>query len=255
MSDEILLKEKKSKRKKLWQALGIFGVVVVAIIGVIVYMAYDDLKQEDLLKKELITLSNKELGKDDFSINIVTKGDYAYVEEAIKKFYLQLSDDVKKLSVVLNNEDLTQILSIDNIVLERPNFVNSISLIDSTINSVNETMDSIVNLCEEEVILSFFDEKKIDDYYLELYKEIMFDYDNKKSLDETEESIEKLSLTLEDYLKIVKDMLVLLRDNNNSWDAYNGQIYFITSDLLNTYNNLYQELMTKSTQIKEFANM
>lgn len=250
MSDEVLLKAKKSKRKKLWLTLVIFGVVLVTIIGAVGYIVYGDLKQEDLLKKEVITLSNKELASDDFSINIVTKGDYVYVEEAIKKYYLQLSDDVKKLSGVLNDEKLIQILSIDNIVLERPNFVNSISLIDSTINSVNEMMNDIANLCDEKTILSFLNKESIDDSYIKFYKEIMLDSNNIDSLNVTKSQISEFSLILEDYLNIVKNILILLRDNNNSWDVYDNQIYFITSDLLNSYNSLYQELMMKNDEIK-----
>ena len=74
MNDEVLFKEKKSKRKKLWIALGIFGVVIVALVGIVFYLASDDLKQEDLLKQEVVNLSNKRLDEDDFSINVVTKG-------------------------------------------------------------------------------------------------------------------------------------------------------------------------------------
>lgn len=252
MNDEVLLKSKKNKRKKLWIALAIFGVVIIAFVGGVFYMASDDLKQEDLLKKEVVTLSNKNLDTDDFSITIVTKGDYVYVEEAVKKFYLELSNNVKKIGAVLNDQEFIQILSVNNIASDGPNFTKSITLIDNTIKDVKDSLNNIINLCNEEAILGLIDKSKVDDYYIDFYKELMLTDSDKKDLDSTKKEVTNLSINIEEFLNKAKEMLLMLKSNSGSWSVSNGQLYFTTDDLVNTYNNLYNELTEKAKKIQEY---
>ena len=252
MNDETLLKPKKNKRKGLWIALAIFGVVIIALVGGVFYTAYDDLKQEDLLKKEVVTLSNKNPNTDDFSINIVTKGDYAYVEKAVKEFYLELSNNIKKFSTILNDSEVVEVLSVNNITSDGPDFVKSLALIDSTTSSVKESLNNIIDLCNEEAILGFIDKNKVDEYYIDLYKELMLTDSDKKDLDSTKTKLTNFSLDIEDVLNKAKELLLLLKNNNGSWSVSDGQLYFITNELVNTYNNLYNELMNKADEIEKY---
>ncbi len=252
MNDEAILNKKMKKRKNLLISFGILGVVVVVIIGVILYMAYDDLKQEDLLKKEVVTLSNKKLDKDDFSINIVTKGDYVYVEEAIKNFYLKLSDSVKNISSVFDNQEFLQILSANNITSDGPNFTKSLALIDDTTKNVKEAMNSIIDLCNEETVLNLLDKNKVDDYYIDFYKELMLTDSDKDDLEATKKEMMNLSIDLEEFLNKAKEILLMLKSNSNSWSISDGQIYFTTDGLVNTYNNLYNELTDKANKIQKY---
>ena len=82
-------------KKKIKKVLLVIGIIIVVFAVIIGYFVYKDLKQEEVLKQEVITLSNKDLLNDNYDIEIKTTGEYAYVENAVKKFYKELSDNVK----------------------------------------------------------------------------------------------------------------------------------------------------------------
>ena len=75
------MKNKKGLKKII---IGII-IAVVIIIGLIFFIAFKELQEEDILKQEIINYSNKDLVKDDYPIEVKTTGDRAYVEEAVKK--------------------------------------------------------------------------------------------------------------------------------------------------------------------------
>ena len=76
----------KGKVQKTVKTVFIITGILFAIFGFIIgYSVVKDLEQEELLKQEIINYSNKNIATDNFEITVKTKGDYAYVEEAIKK--------------------------------------------------------------------------------------------------------------------------------------------------------------------------
>jgi len=114
------------KNKKIIKIVIITTVSIILLFSALIaYLVVKDLKQEEILKQEIINYSNMDLYKDDFQITVKTSGDYAYVEEAIKKYYKKLSDNVKKLENYLNDKKLGNILSTSNLALDKPNFLIS----------------------------------------------------------------------------------------------------------------------------------
>ena len=77
----------KKKHKTLKRVILAIVAIVVVLATIIIYFVVKDLQQEELLKQEIVNYSNKNLGTDDFPIVVKTTGDYAYVEEAVKKYY------------------------------------------------------------------------------------------------------------------------------------------------------------------------
>ena len=84
------------QKRKMKKGLKIFIIVIVVLVvtcaGIIIWWAFDDLKQEEELKAEIMDYNNRNLATDNFSVKIKTKGDCAYVEQAVKKYYKSLSD-------------------------------------------------------------------------------------------------------------------------------------------------------------------
>ena len=225
--------------KKILISIGVVFVVFASVIG---YFVYKDLKQEEVLKKEIIDLSNKDLLQDNFNVSVKTTGDYAYVENAIKKFYKELSDSVKKLNYSLNDDELINILSIDNLQSDRPKFIKSHSLLDNAKKQSTEALDKISLLCDEEYIKNLLDKDKVSDYYMNFYRQLMYTESDLKYFKETKESMEELSTNINLFLDKVDEILGMLEKNNDSWFIENGQIYFSSGTLVDEYNNLYKEL-------------
>lgn len=233
---------KKEKKSLLKPILIIVGIIIVIFVSLVAYLVIEDFKQEDILKQEIVNLSNKELLTDDYSIKVKTTGDYAYIEEAIKKFYKELSDSIKTMNQYLNDEKLINILSADNLQADGPKFQNSYYIIEETRKNSTTALQNIAKLCEEENLKNLIDKEKVDDYSYELYLQLMYTEDDLKTFKETKQQMEEYSDNLNLFLDKVTEMLKMLERNSDAWEIADGQIYFDTNALVNEYNTLYDEL-------------
>lgn len=238
------MKERSDKMKKGKKILFIIGIIIVIIISLLANLIIKDLKIEDQLKQEIVNISNKNLLTDNYDIHVVTTGDYAYVEEAIKKFYKELSDNIKTMNLQLNNEALINILSANNIKTDGPDFVQSYQLLDEVQTKSSEALNNIAALCNEEYIKNLLDKEKVDSYYIDLYQQLMYTEKDLETFRQTKEEMETLNNNLNTFLNKVRGMLQMLQKNQNSWKIENGQLYFNQNSLVNEYNRLYNELKT-----------
>ena len=226
-------------KKKIF--LGI-GIAILILLGFLGYAVYKDLQQEDVLKHEVIRLDNMDLVNDNYSISIKTTGDYAYVENAIKKFYKELSDNIKELNFYLSDDDLMNILSADNFQKDGPKCVNSYQTVDTVKVKSTKALEKIASLCDEKYIEHLLDHDKVSNYYVDFYKKLMYTEQDIKDFAEIREEMQELSTNLNLFLDKVKELLNMLERNSNSWKIVDGRVYFDTSELVDEYNNLYNEL-------------
>ena len=123
-------------KKKIFIGIGIFVGIILILIGVLVGK---DLKQESNLKKELNEISEMVSDPDgDFKeisrrLNTtVTTGDYQKIEKAAKKYFTDILDDLIDLVTVLNDERITNILTVDNYVNDGKEFLTTRKYIKDT---------------------------------------------------------------------------------------------------------------------------
>lgn len=233
--------KKGKKVKKI--VLGILGFVIVCF-GIIIYFAVKDLKQEEVLKQEIINYSNRNLAVDQFPVDVKTSGDYAYVEEAVKKYYKALSDNVKAINSYLNNDKLTKILSIPNLIADRPDFTMSRTTIKNTKRKLEKAIGNIDSLCDEKTIKNLIDKEKFDDdeYYYDLYLQIMYTEQDVKEFAQLKKEMETLSQNLNQYLDKVDEILKFLQENDKLIRYEQNGMYFNSDESLSTYKKLLSEL-------------
>ncbi|MBQ8682009.1 MAG: hypothetical protein IJ509_03770 [Bacilli bacterium] len=234
------MKKKNSKVKK-----GIFlgiGIILIFLVVGFSYLVLQDLEQENLLKKEIVNVSNKDFLTDSYDIEVVTTGDYAYIEEAVKSYYKELADNIKLIDNYLNNQELFQILSAENLQADGPNFDKSYKILNDAKTNTSMALENIINLCKEETIKNLIDEEKIDSYSYQLYLELMYTEDDLEDMAATGQEMQELSDNLITFLNKVEAMLNFLKTNNGDWYIENSQLYFRNTNLVNQYNNLYDDL-------------
>lgn len=235
-----------------WISIGI-GIILVIFIGLIIYFVVRDLKQEEILKKEIVNYSNMDLLKDDFSIVVKTSGDYAYVEEAIKRYYKNLSDNIKTLNNYLSDKSFTNILSIENLIIDKPDFIISHSNIKKMKNKVNISIKNISKLCDEKTIKSLLDKNKLEDseYYYDLYLTLMYTEQDIKELSKTKKDMENLSQYFNNYLDKVDEILTFLQKNDKYVQYSSTMIYFNSTEVLEEYKKLISELDSMNNQVSK----
>lgn len=229
-------------KKKIFIGIGIFVGIILILIGVLVGK---DLKQESNLKKELNEIS--EMVSDpagDFKeisrrLNTtVTTGDYQKIEKAAKKYFTDILDDLIDLVTVLNDERITNILTVDNYVNDGKEFLTTRKYIKDTKEKLITGRDSYYELLTEEKVMTYLDGLTIDDYYRDFYRnEIIGDIENEKNDKTVEKAINQIIDMLDDSEKIIN----FLVENKNAWEVEGDTIVFDTNELVDQYNNLLLE--------------
>lgn len=220
-------------------------IIVIALIGVR-YFVYTDLKQEEKLKIELTELSELS-NAQDIDINeinnrldrIVTKGDYAAVENAFKTYLRENFDNSIQIANMLNDDKITTLLTVENYQENGKDFTNSKEYITTTRATLEDCKNKYTEFLTEEKAMSYINDKGLDSYYTDLYKE-EFVGDMSSALQDTtvQDSIDEII----ELLNTSEKVLNLLSENQNSWEIDGENIVFNNENLSNQYDELINSL-------------
>ena len=135
-------------------ALGVVGIIIIIVIVVIILIVgiiaigiglYHDFKQESELIseceqiKELTNEENLDTEKiNEMLTRRISDGEYLQVEEALKEYLTARFQNITKISEILNNEKLENILTIDNYKNDGPEFVTTKEYIENTKQELQE---------------------------------------------------------------------------------------------------------------------
>ena len=139
--------KKKSKAKPI---IIVVAVVAVAIIAAIVFNVASDLKKEEQLNNEidsLYTLLNTYPldyeALDKHLSAVVTTDDYAKVEKAVKDYSADFVDCMKQFDELINDETLTNAISIENIKKDGPDFTETKKKLGESKSSLEKVLTDI----------------------------------------------------------------------------------------------------------------
>ena len=226
--------------------LTILGVILAIIVLLITYFVVADLNQENKLKKELteiIDLVNEEnidLDKINKKLNtIITTDDYAKVEESFKNYLKDSFDNTIELSSLLNDERIESSLTVENYKEDGADFKNTKAYLNETINSLEECKNKYYEFLSEENAMSYINNKNLDSYYIDFYKnEIVKDIENEKN----DKTIENSVNDVISLLKNVEKVINFLSDNKDAWQIEGENIVFNSDALTNQYIELIDNL-------------
>ena len=220
----------------------LLGFLFVFLIG-IAYIGYNYYNQEKILKEEIHTLSHKDLFKDNYKIQIKTINNYSEVESSIKKYYRELANNAKMIEENLTDKEISNIMTIDNFKNDGTKFVKSQKLLKDAIEKNDRAMNNINTLCSKETIKSYYTSKTNNRYYLNLYKELLYNDNRIKALQETRDEIKIVHDDLDSFYQKEKEILTYLANNDRHWEIKNDELLFGVSDLAEKYNKMYKELL------------
>lgn len=186
------------------------------------------------LEDEIWTIENEMSDEyvDEYFLNerfntIVSDGNYKDVEKAIKSYLKEYYNTYKNIRTVYENDKITSILSYENMLIDGPNFETSIPYAEKVINKLNELKETEEKLYNRDYYMNFYEGN--DSFYKEYYEEQIKDYlDNQKSIKEDMEEVIKI-------IALEKEILVFLKDNQNSWSLQNKNIYFTDQNVEREY--------------------
>lgn len=228
------------------KVLIIIAIIVAIIVGIITYMLITDLNQESKLKDELnyldslVNVENIDLDKIDEILNrTVTKDDYQVVEKAYKSYLSDSFDNIVTITNIINDEQLTNVLTVENYQEDGPDFVVSKEYLETSKEVLINSKTNYYSLLSEEKAMSYIDAEGLDSYYIDLYKdELLGDI-------ETESADQTIANSIDDIINIIDislEALNFLSENKESWIIQNNQIVFDNQDLTDEYNRIIDKL-------------
>ena len=220
-------------------------IIVIALIGV-GYFVFTDMQQEEKLKIELTELSDLANAESiDMDVinerldRIVTTGDYAEVEDAFKSYLRDNFDNSIQIAEILNDEKITTLLTVENYQEDGKDFIDSKEYINNTRTTLEDCKTKYTEFLTEEKAMSYINDKGLDSYYTDLYKDEFIGDMSSATQDTTvQDSIDEVI----GILNTTEEVLNLLSENQDSWKIDGENISFNSESLSNQYDELINSL-------------
>lgn len=229
------------KKRTIFIIIGIVTVVAAIAIGVGVSVVLD-LQQEKLLREEIENIESLDITKDRYNTAIKTKGDYAKVEESIKKFLDDYAVLIQDTLRIIEDERLQTMLSIENYQQDGKDFTSSKEYLTSTKETFNTNMQKLAFMTSEESVMSYINNKDLDEYYIDLYRELALGKNAKEELEKSAADLESAKDTFNNLLDTELNVLNFLSENQDQWSLTDTNILFDNAALLLQYNLLLANL-------------
>ena len=220
-------------------------IIVIALVGV-GYFVFTDMMQEDKLKTELSELNDlvnaENINMDAVNEKLdrrITTGDYEKVEDAYKSYLRDNFDNSIQIANILNDEKITTLLTVENYESDGKDFTESKEYITNTRETLEECKAKYTEFLTEEKAMSYINDKGLDSYYTDLYKNEFIGDMSLASKDTTvQDSIDEV-ITI---LNTSEEVLNLLSENQDSWEIDGENISFNNESLSNEYDELINSL-------------
>lgn len=218
------------------------GIILCLIFWGIIFVVRD-LRQEKTLRDEIASIQELAGSEQMDAVNeklghIVTTGDYAKVEKAVKNYMADNFNNAITIAEVLSDEVLTSALTAENYTSDGPDFVKTKLLLDDLKERLTNAKEEMKRLSEDETVMSYLKDKE-DSYYVDLYKEIIGEEESA-----SEDAIE-IGQSIDEVLDMVaveQSVIDFLSENKGQWTVQDGIIAFSDEALNVQYNQLLLEL-------------
>ena len=228
--------------KKKWIILLVIGVILLlGILGFLAYNTVSKLQQKSKLTMEMneiaTIIASNEYTEESINKRLdsrVTKGDYGKVENAAKSYLKDVIQLNLELIDLIKDDRIGNMLTVENYEEDGPEFTNTKTYLDTTIQRLEEMKTDYAEYMAEEKIMSYIQNENLDEYYNELYRKIM-----------GESQYEEITASLNDLIDVLNksnNIIDFLKENSGSWEIQNDMIVFSTNELIDEYNNLVNEL-------------
>lgn len=231
------------KKVIIWIVLAI---VLVAVIGIGV-LVVKDLQQEDILREEMLAFENLTRAEtidvdqiDQRIRELKTTGDYGVVEKAVKEYLADGLNASVEISNVINDERIVNALTTKNYKEDGPDFTETKQFLNEAKEKIEEYKTKYLELLSDEKIMSYIEGKNLDQYYIDLYKDLALSADN--SLESDKEEFETSINEILDMLDIELQVINFLSENRGNWEIQGDNITFNSETIQNQYNEYIGQL-------------
>ena len=224
----------------------IIAIVLVAVVGIGI-LVVNDFRQEDILRQEMLEFENLtraeniDLDQIDQKIReIKTTGDYGVLEKAMKDYLADVVNASVSIANVLNDGRIINALTPENYVEDGPDFVQTKQFLEEAKGEIEQYKEEVLTLLTNEGAMTYIEDKNLDQYYIDLYKEIALSEDTA-----IEENNAELENSLDEVMRILDaetQIINFLSENKDGWEIQGENIVFNSQTLQNQYNEYINQI-------------
>ena len=224
----------------------VIAIVLVAVVGIGV-LVVNDFRQEDILRQEMLEFENLtraeniDLDQIDQRIReLKTTGDYGVLEKAMKDYLADVVNTSVSIANIINDERIVNALTPENYTEDGPDFVQTKQFLEEAKGKMEQYKTEVLTLLTNEGAMSYIEDKNLDQYYIDLYKEIALSEDTA-----IEESNAELEASLDEAMSVIdteSQVINFLAENQSGWEIQGENIVFNSEELQNQYDELVSQI-------------
>ncbi len=224
----------------------VIAIVLVAVVGIGV-LVVNDFRQEDILRQEMLEFENLtraeniDLDQIDQRIReLKTTGDYGVLEKAMKDYLADVVNTSVSIANIINDERIVNALTPENYTEDGPDFVQTKQFLEQAKSDIEQYKTEVLTLLTNEGAMSYIEDKNLDQYYIDLYKEIALSEDTA-----IEESNAELEGSLDEAMSVIdteSQVINFLAENQSGWEIQGENIVFNSEELQNQYDELVSQI-------------
>lgn len=238
------------KKKGVLIAIIIAVIVIVIAIGCIAVYIAKGFSQELAIKNQIqeidqMTSDIQTINLEDFNKKtdtIVTTGNYAIVEQAVKQYIKDSINYTLEINSILQDDTMANLVTAENYQTDGPNFTETTRYITESKTKLEEAKNEFSNMFTEEKIMSYINGKTDNQKFIDLYKEVAIGNQSELISQEELDTVNSSLDAIINILNIEQEMIDLLKNNSGKWQVQNDMVMFDSNDLLIKYNALVGRL-------------
>ena len=230
-------------KKKLFIVFSII-VIILSLVFIIAFPGFKDKVAEASLIKEINSFSDitevSLFSQKERLETYVSSGDYLIIEKSIKNYLLDILDTHIELKKILSDDRITNVISIENIEKDKPEFKETKIYIDTTRESIDELKIKFNNYLSDNVLMQYMNGEELSEDKINLYKKLI---NEKRDLYEKEE--QELELSIETLLELFdkeEKIIDFLIKNQSDYEIKDNSVHFYNDNLMSDYNSLMKEI-------------
>lgn len=173
---------------------------------------------------------------------IVTTGNYAIVEQAVKQYIKDSINYTLEINSLLQDDTMANLVTAENYQADGPDFIETTTYITESKAKLEEAKNEFSNMFTEEKIMSYIDGKVDNEKFIDLYKEVAIGNQTELIPQEELDTVKSSLDNIINILDIEQEMINLLKDNSGKWQIQNDMVMFDSNNLLIKYNALVGKL-------------
>ena len=226
----------------------VLSVIVIGIVGVVIFLALNNNGKFDAITKEMEELKTAIKNADEEKVSdiltrVVSEGDYAEVEKAIKAYYKDYFGVIDSLSENLSkaNNVSSSYLITSNYNTDGKEFINTKAALEELKTNLDKDYKTYEEFfTSEEKSMSYIKDKNLGSNFEKYFKAQTKSSEQEKndSINAMKENIEKAKGKIDATSEIIN----FLVENASNWHIENDNLMMDTEELVQKYSEMISKL-------------